>query len=94
MKRRSGRLLAPLPEVAGETERVFRQMKVHPVIVGAHRLNPGDDNPPYLCCDALGRETLPGRDATRAIVRHKTSRAGPADERKLNGMRVANATAC
>ncbi len=32
-------------------------------------LEPGGDDPPYLCCDALGRSQLPGRDAMRAIVR-------------------------
>ena len=32
-------------------------------------LEPGGDNPPYLVCDALGRSSLPGRDAMRAVAR-------------------------
>jgi acetoin utilization deacetylase AcuC-like enzyme/ribosomal protein S18 acetylase RimI-like enzyme len=32
-------------------------------------VEPGGDNPPYLCLDALGRSELPGRDVMRAIVR-------------------------
>ena len=32
-------------------------------------LQPGGDNPPYLCFDALDRPDLPGRDVVRVIVR-------------------------
>ncbi len=32
-------------------------------------VSPGDDNPPYLVYDPLGRREMPGRESVRAIVR-------------------------
>jgi acetoin utilization deacetylase AcuC-like enzyme/GNAT superfamily N-acetyltransferase len=65
--------LSPDPEIRTQNAarlRFYERWGARPIANTAYEtpLTPGDDNPPYLVLDALGRADVPSRDEVRAAV--------------------------
>ncbi len=66
--------LSPEPKQRAQNAarlRFYERYGARPIANNAYAtpLTPGDDNPPYLVLDPLGRAELPGRDRVRAVAR-------------------------